>query len=97
MLFELDLLIPFILLGLFLDVFIFHHFRENGDAIDTRGGTLKFYFECCLCHGFCIGIILYAFFATSILDYTMYAIPHGMVISIVSMTYNIMVLKEHDV
>jgi len=93
MFFNLNVLIPFILIGLFFDVYIFHHFRKDGDVFDSaiNPGRLVKYVNCCLCHGFSIGFLLTICFA----DHTLLDLfIGGAIISISALTYRILVLKE---
>jgi len=93
--FDLNNLPQFIAVGLFLDVFIFHHFRKEGDMFDTpdkhKKGTIAQYVNCCLCHGFGIGCVIVPFFP----NYNTYDIfLGGAIMAISSLTYRILVLKE---
>lgn len=92
-------LLSFILVGLALDFFIFHYFRKDGDRFDGEDqhikGTISNYINCCFCHGFLIGICLTPLMISHSIDNTIgYQIIGGLIISISTLTYRIMVLKE---
>jgi len=93
--FDLSEIPEFIMLGLFIDVFIFHHFRKDGDIFDGsdkyRKGTISQYVNCCLCHGFTIGVLLTLFIPNHDLGDL---ILGGAMISVSALTYRILVLKE---
>jgi len=92
-LFDIDNVLPFIFICLFIDVFVFHHFRIDGDVFDSSTGWLSTYINCCLCHGFAIGFIVAMLFSYPEPDAISW-ISGACISSISALTYRTLVLKE---